>query len=99
MHRPGEERARLVEMHLLLEKKRIGAEIDEALLLDQAFDDLRQLLVQQRLAAGDGDDRRAAFLCRVERVLDRDALVQDLGRIVDLAAAGASEVAAKQRLE
>ena len=61
--------------------------------------DLRQLLVDQRLAAGDRHDRRAAFLGGVERVLDRDALVQDLVRIVDLAAAGACEIAAEQRLQ
>ena len=58
-----------------------------------------KILVDQRLAAGDRDDRRAAFLGGVERILDRDALVQDLVRIVDLAAAGAGEIAAEQRLQ
>ena len=58
----------------------------------------RHVLVQQRLAAGDRDDRRAAFVDRAERVFDGQALVQDRVGIVDLAAAGAGQVAAKQRL-
>ena len=56
-------------------------------------------LVQQRLAAGDRHHRRAALVDRLHALGDRQALVQDLGRIVDLAAAGAGQVAAEQRLQ
>ncbi len=62
-------------------------------------DDFRQLLVQQRLAAGDRDDGRAAFVDGVQRVFDRHVLVQNRVGIVDLAAAGASQVAPEQRLK
>ena len=73
--------------------------IDELLLRDVALDDARHLLVQQRLAAGDRDHRRAALVDRVHALLERQALVEDLVRVVDLAAAGAREIAAEQRLE
>ena len=66
---------------------------------DGALDDLRQLLVQQRLAAGDDDDGRAAFVDRLQTIGERQPLVENLVRIIDLAAAGAGEIAAKQRLE
>ena len=62
-------------------------------------DDLLDLAVQQRLAAGDRHHRRAAFVHRLEAFRDREPLVQDLVGIVDLAAAGAGEVAAEQRLQ
>ena len=45
------------------------------------------------------DDRGAAFVDRLEAVLDRNALIQDLVGIIDLAAAGAGEIAAEQRLQ
>ena len=99
MDRPDEVRVRLVVLDVLFHQQRIGAEIDELLARDDALDDLRQLLVQQRLAAGDRDDGRAAFVDRLKRICDRDALVQDLVGIVDLAAAGAGQIAAKQRLK
>ena len=55
--------------------------------------------MQQRLAAGDHDDRRAAFVDRREAVGKRQALVENLVWIIDLAAARASEIAAEQRFE
>ena len=64
-----------------------------------ALHDLRQILVDERLAAGDRHDRGAAFLGGVKRVLDRDALVQNLFRVIDLAAARACKVAAEERLK
>ena len=61
--------------------------------------DLGKLLVEQRLAAGDRDHRRAAFIDGCKAVGHRQALVEDFVGIVDLAAAGAGEIAAEQRLE
>src|SRR5262249_13331847 len=46
-----------------------------------------------------GHHRRAAFVGGVEALLDRQPAVEDRIGIVDLAAADASEVAAKQRLQ
>jgi hypothetical protein len=99
VNRPDEVRARLVIVHLLFHQQRIRAEIHELLARDDALHDLRHFLVQQRFAAGDGHHRRAAFIYGFETVLHRDPLVQDGIRIVDLAAAVAGQIAAKQRLE
>ena len=62
-------------------------------------DDLLDLAVQQRLAAGDRHHRGAALVDRLEALRDDEALVQDLVGIIDLAAAGAGQIAAEQRLE
>ena len=87
------------EMQLLLEQQGVGAERDEFLALDDAFDDLADLAVDERLAAGNCDDWSAAFVHGVEAFLHRQALIEDRIRIVDLAAAYAREIAAKQRLQ
>ncbi len=62
-------------------------------------DDLADLPVDQRLAAGNGDHRRAAFVDRVEAFLYRKALVQNRVGIIDLAAAEARQIASEQRLQ
>ena len=67
--------------------------------IQRAAHDLADFLVQQRFAAGDHHHGRAAFVDRLHAVFIRQALVQDLVGIVDLAAARAGEIAAKQRLE
>src|SRR6185312_6390119 len=56
-------------------------------------------LVQQGLAAGYGDDGSAALVHGLEALGRAQALVQDLIRVIDLAATGAGEIAAEQRLE
>ena len=98
MDRPGEIGARLEEIDLLRQQKRVGANDREFLSRDDALDDLREILVQQRFATRDDDDRRPAFVDRGQSVLHREALVEDVIGIVDLAASGAGEIAAKQRL-
>jgi hypothetical protein len=55
--------------------------------------------VDQRLAAGDGHHRRAAFVGGIPAFLRRHAAIEDRIGIVDLAAADACEVAAEQRLQ
>ncbi len=52
--------------------------------------------MDQRLATGDADHRRATFLDGVEALLRAKALVENVIRILDLAAAGAGEVAAEE---
>ncbi len=90
---------RLVLVQLLFQQQRVGAEMTNFLRAMMPAHDLRHFLVQQRLAAGDRHHRRAAFVDRLQAFRDRQALVQDFGRIVDLAAAGAGQVAAEQRLQ
>ena len=87
------------EVELLLQQQGIGAEVDEALALDQLRHDAADVLVDQRLATRDRDHRRAAFLHRPDTILDGQALVQDGIRVVDLAAARTGQIAAKQRLQ
>ena len=99
MHREEQIGRRLEQVELLLEQQRVGAQRDEFLARHDALDDLADLLVDQRLAAGDRDHRRAALVDRVEALLHRQALVEDRVRIVDLAAADAGEIAAEQRLQ
>ena len=99
MDREEQIRRRLEQMQLLLQQQRVGAERDELLARDDAFDDLADLLVDQRLAAGNRDHRRAALVDGVEAFLHRQPPVEDRVRIVDLAAAEAGEIAAEQRLE
>jgi hypothetical protein len=55
--------------------------------------------VNQRLAAGDRHHRGAAFVGGVPAFLRRHAAIEDGVGIVDLAAADAGEVAAKQRFQ
>ncbi len=99
MDRPGEQRVRLELVELLFQQQRVGAEIDVFAARHQGFDNLDDFFMQQRLAAGDRDDRRAALFGRLNAFLDRQARVQDVVGIVDLAAAGAGQVAAEERLQ
>ena len=65
----GQVLARLEEVDLFLQQQRVGAEVDVLLARHQAFDDLVDLRVHQRLAAGDGDHRGAALVHRPEALL------------------------------
>jgi hypothetical protein len=97
----GEEQIRrgLEQVQLLLQQERIGAQRDELLARDDAFDDLADIAVDQRLAAGNRHHRRAAFIDGIEALLYRQTPIQDRVRIVDLAAAEAGEIAAEQGLQ
>src|SRR5260370_15947423 len=86
-------------MQLLLQEQRVRAERDELLLGDQALHDLPDLAVDQRLAAGDGHHRRAAFIHRVEAFLDGEPTIEDGIRIVELAATYACKITTTQRLQ
>jgi hypothetical protein len=99
MHGEEEVGRGLEQVELLLEQQRVGAERDELLARHEAAHDLADLLVDQRLAAGNRHHRRAAFIGRVPAFLRRHAAVEDGIRIVDLAATDTGEVAAEQRLQ
>ena len=87
------------QIELLLQEQRVGAEIDVFAARDDGGDHVADLAVDERFAAGDRDDRRAAFLDRGERLVKADPPVEDGLGIVDLAASGAGQVAAEQRLQ
>src|SRR6266446_5721456 len=97
--RPGEIRTGLEQVNLFLEEQGVGAEIDKFLLGHDKRGDLIDVAVQQRLAAGENHDRGATLIDGIEALFDAQALIEDRVRVVDLAAAGTGEVAAKQRLQ
>src|SRR6266566_1975336 len=99
MHGPDEVRARLEQMEPFLQQQSIRAQVDELAPRNDAGSDRRDLLVQQGLSAGDGDDRRAAIIDGLQAFVDRQALVEDLVGVIDLAAASARQIAAEERLE
>jgi hypothetical protein len=99
MHGPGEVRRRLVFVDVLGQQDRVRAQIHELLARDDAFDDLRQFLVDQRLATGNGNDRCIALVHRCQCLLDAHALLQNFLGLIDLAAAGASQIALEQWLQ
>src|ERR1019366_4592844 len=97
--RKSQVRRRLVFIDVLGYQQRVGAQIDEFLARDDALDDLRQALVDQRLAARDRHPRGAAIVDRLQRIGDAHAALQYVLLIVDLAAAGAGQIALEQWLE
>src|ERR1700730_1720328 len=99
MHGEEEIRRGLEQMQLLLQKQRIGAERDELLLGHEAFDDICDLAVNERLASRNGDHGRAALIGGIKAFLDGEATVEDRIGIVDFAATDASKIAAEERLE
>ena len=99
VHRPVEGGAGLELAEPLFQQQRVGADGDEFLAVERAPDDPGQVLVQQRLAAGDHHHRRAAFVDRLHAFFIGKALVENLVGIIDLAATGALQIAAKQRLQ
>ena len=88
-----------VAVEIFCQKKRIGADGHEFASGDRAYHDLGKILMQQRFAAGDHHDRRPAFVDRREAIGKRQALVESILGVIDLPAACASEVTAKQRFE
>ena len=99
MHRKEQIGRRFEQMQLLLKQQRIGAKRNEFLARHDPFDDRADLFVDEGLAAGNGDHRRAALVDRVETFLHRKALVQNRIGIIDLAATDAGQIAAEQRFQ
>src|SRR5689334_1894315 len=98
VHRPHEIRTRLEQAKTLLHKECVRAQVNELASRDDAVDDRTDVLVKQRLAARDGNDRRAALVDSGETFADRQTLPEDFVRVIDLAATGARQIAAKERL-
>ena len=86
-------------MQLLLEQERVGAEIHIALARHQRRDDLIDLLVHQRFAAGDGYHWRLTFLDGIDALLHGEAPLKNGILVLDLAAPRTRQVALIQRFE
>src|SRR5271166_1961258 len=95
MDRPGKVGVGVEQSDFLLEQEGVGTEINELFARDKARSDPVDLTMEQRLAAGEHHDWGTAFLDSIEAFVDAQSLIEDRGRIVDLAAAGAGEVAAE----
>jgi len=57
------------------------------------------LRVHERLAAGDGNHGRAAFVDGSETLFRSEIFLEDVGGVLDLAASGASQVTAEEGLK
>src|SRR5205807_7557167 len=78
---------------------RVCADVNDALLLKQTFDERFDLRIDERLSAANGDHRGVAFVRCGEAILQRQEIFER-GRIfADPAAASAGEIARVQRLE
>ena len=86
-------------VQLFFEQQRVGAQVDVFLARDQAVHDFGDLGMHQRLAAGDADHGRAAFFDGAEAFLGGELLLQNMGGILNFAAASAGEITAEQRLQ
>ena len=87
------------QVNLLFQQQRIGAQVDILLARHQPFHDLGYLRMHQRLSAGNRHHRRAALVYRSKALFRRKVLLQHVRRVLDLATAGTSQVAAKQWLQ
>ena len=87
MNREGQVGRWRVVGQLLLQQQGVGAEVDIFAALNDALHDVGHLLVNQRFAAGDRDDRRAALINGVQTVGDAQSFVQNGVRIIDFTAA------------
>ncbi len=99
VHDPGEVVRGREAVEAPAQEHGVRAQVDVDLAGHELFDHALDVGVQQRLAAGDRHHGRAALLDGAEHVLDREALAQDLGRVLDLAAARAGQVAGEERLD
>jgi hypothetical protein len=87
------------QIELFFQEQSISAEIDVPFASDQAFDDLVDLGMHERLAARDANDRCSALVDCAEAFFRRELLLQNVWRILNLAASGAGKVAAEERFK
>ena len=99
MYAEGEVLGRGKFRQAAFEIQRVGAEVDVLLARHQPLDDFDNLGMQQRLATGDGNHGRAAFVYSGKALLGSKLLLEDVGRILHLAASGAGQAATKERLK
>src|SRR5581483_3719830 len=86
-------------MKLFFKKKRVRAHIDVLPARNQPSNDLVDLRMKQRLATRDRHHGRTRFLDRPEALVRTQLLLEDVGRVLNLPAAGAGQIAAEERLQ
>ena len=85
--------------HLFAHEHGVRADVNDAALLEEAFDERLDLRIDERLAAADGDHGGIALLGGAEAILKGHEVLDRGGVLTDAAAAGAGEVAGMQRLK
>src|SRR5262249_31998212 len=86
VYRPIEASVRPILLKLFVHQQRIGANRDELTFGECTCDDLRQLLVQERLSTSEDHHRRSTLIDRLHAIGNREPLVQNLIWVIDLAA-------------
>jgi hypothetical protein len=87
------------QVQLFFEQQRVGAEVNIFFARHQAVHNFGDLGMHQGLAAGNADHRRATFFNRAKTFLGAQLLFQNVGGILNLAAASAGEITAEKRLQ
>ena len=83
----------------LLQQKTVGAQVNMLAPLQDPFDKLIYVRVEERFSAGNGYDRRRAFINRPETFFQGHHLLDRVGVLADSAAAGTGEIAEMGRFK
>ena len=86
-------------VEFLVEQESVGTEINVLLARQDAFNDLCNAGMHERLASGDAHHGCATLVHRLEAFFRAEVFLQNMGRVLDLSAAGASQVAPHQRFQ
>lgn len=87
------------EIDFSLEKEGVRAEVNVFFACDEAFDDLVDFRMDQRFATGDRDHGGSAFVGGGPALLGGQPFIQNVIRVLDLAATRTSEIATEEGLE
>ena len=86
-------------VELPFEQQCVGAQVHETFAVQQCLCHLVDIGVEERFTTRYGDHRRPAFFDGGRCLFHRKLLAEDFGRVLDLAATVALEVAVEQRFE
>jgi hypothetical protein len=89
----------LEQVQLFLEEQGIRTQVDVLTPPYESGYNFIDLGVKKRLSARDGHRRRAALIRCPEALLRGQILLQDVGRVLDLPASGAGQIATEERLQ
>jgi len=95
----GEVFGRFEEIDFPLEEKGVRAEVNVFFACDKALDDLVDFRMDQWFATGDRDHGGSAFVGGGPALLGGQPFIQNVIRVLDLAATRTSEIATEEGLE
>ena len=85
--------------HFFAHEHRVGADVDDALLLEQSLHERLDMRINQRFAAADRNHRRVTFLGRAQTILQTHYVLERSRVFANPSAPGAGEIAGVQRFE